>query len=320
MTATIDNAIRSNGRINNFMRSDRVTQGWYVAARSNTIRRGKTRSLDLLNRRIAIYRDDAGDIHTLDARCAHLGADLGHGCVVGDGLRCAFHGWRWGADGACEDAPGLVQPPARRVRSYPVQERWGLIWLWNGSRPLWELPDVSRSESLRSITLPPQTIRCHPHLVIANGLDAAHFEALHDMHCTAPPALTIDVPHRITLALRGKPRSPWLQRLTGSRNTEIVSRFTTIGGNLAWATIEQPIRFHVLFSGRPSPVGHCDTQTVVFVPRAFGPRLIQAALLLWTLLRDDSRILHDIQFTPGYTELDAPLRAFADGVDALPTG
>jgi len=45
----------------------------------------------------------------------------------GDGLRCAYHGWRFDRAGQCTDMPG--EPPRaaekRRVSitSYPVEER-----------------------------------------------------------------------------------------------------------------------------------------------------------------------------------------------------
>ena len=75
---------RYTGRAN-FNNPAVVVQSWYVAGRSESLPRGKVRSFDLGNRRIAVYRDTAGVLHALDARCPHLGADLGHGRVVGNG-------------------------------------------------------------------------------------------------------------------------------------------------------------------------------------------------------------------------------------------
>src|SRR5689334_23634300 len=38
--------------------------------------------------------------------CPHLGAHLGiGGTVVGDSIKCPFHAWRFGGDGACVDVP-----------------------------------------------------------------------------------------------------------------------------------------------------------------------------------------------------------------------
>jgi hypothetical protein len=39
---------------------------------------------------------------------------------------------------------------------------------------------------------------------------------------------------------------------------------------------------------------------------------------MYALLRDDSRILNTLSFSPGFTEADAGLRAFAEVVNKLP--
>ena len=172
-----------------FNNPDVVARSWYPVARSRQIKRGKVRSFNVLNRRIALYRDASGRIHVLDARCPHLGADLGRGTVEGDSLRCAFHGWGFGPDGHCRHAPGLEDVPKRRMRAYLVEERWGIAWLFNGPEPLFALPQTPKG--LRVARLPSRTIRCHPHLVVANGLDSTHFEALHGMDFSEPPRLTV---------------------------------------------------------------------------------------------------------------------------------
>jgi phenylpropionate dioxygenase-like ring-hydroxylating dioxygenase large terminal subunit len=305
----------NNGRCllqGNFNNPDVLVRSWYPIARSHEVKKGKVRSFDLSNRRIAFYRNGAGAIRALDARCPHLGADLGHGSVVGDGVRCAFHGWQFGPDGGCRHAPNLVTAPLRRTRSYPVEERWGFVWLFNGPRPLFELPGTPRG--LRAVRLPSRTIRCHPHLVLANGLDATHFEVLHGMEFTTPPRLVVDDEFRISLKLHGRPRSALARRLVGG--AKVSARFTTMGASLAWSTVFEPVRFHVLFSARPSPEGFCEPAVVAFLPRR-ADLVLRATALMYALLRDDDKILDGIRFHPGYTENDAALVTFADAVDAM---
>ena len=38
----------------------------------------------------------------------HLGSDLALAHATAQGLRCEFHGWCWGDDGGCVDAPGNI--------------------------------------------------------------------------------------------------------------------------------------------------------------------------------------------------------------------
>lgn len=301
----------------NFANPGVVVRSWYAAARSRDVRRGEVQSFNLLGRRVALYRDAFGRVRALDARCPHLGADLGHGAVAGDGVRCALHHWELGPDGACRRAPGLEPAPPRRTRAYPVVERWNLLWLFNGPRADFDLPGPRAGGRLRVLLLPPRTIRCHPHLVIGNGLDATHFEALHAMALTSPPRFSARPPHGLALELRCRPHSPVLRRLVGG---EVAASFEAVGGSLALTTIHEPVRLRVLFSGRPTADGHCETQTVLFLPRggaAGFARLARAAPALGLMLREDNQILDSISFSPGYTENDAGLREFARVVDAM---
>ncbi|GIK43858.1 MAG: hypothetical protein BroJett011_76910 [Chloroflexota bacterium] len=294
-------------------------QSWYVAARSRAVGVGQAKAFDLLNRRIVLYRDTAGSIHALDGQCSHLGANLGQGRVIGDQLECAFHHWRYGPDGMCCHAPGLDSVPERRLRVYPTQEIWGLIWIFNGPQPLFEMPETPANAGKRYSywRLPPQYISCHPHLVIANGLDMPHLETLHDLIPSAPPRLLIDKPYRVTVELQGKPRSRWLQYLTGSRHHDLVASFTTIGSSLAWVSVTQPFHFYVLFSGRPSDRGGCYTQTIFFWPPGMVLPLLRGAAVMYTLLHHDRRILDELIFTPGFTDKDIGLTAFAALVNAM---
>src|SRR5262249_46609557 len=118
----------------------------------------------------------------------------------------------------------------------------------------------------------------------------------------------------LTLEMRGRPRAGWQQVVTGTGHRDLVASFTTIGGNLAWATVTEPLRFHMLFAGRPAPGGGCDTQTVLFCRRRDLPR---ALALMYVLLYEDHRILNGLQFTPNFTAQDVPLRAFAELVNKL---
>lgn len=294
-----------------------LSQSWYATARSRAIRRGRVRSFELGNRRIAIYRGQDDRVHAMDARCPHLGADLSQGMVEGDAVRCAFHRWCFGPDGVCRNAPGHRRTPIRCARIYPTEERWGFIWIFNGPAPLFDLPRPEQSEGWRAVSLPPQRIGCHPHLVLANGLDVSHYEALHGMAFTAAPRLTVTEPYEVSVTLRGRPRSRFWQFLSGTRRHEIVARFTTIGGGLALSSVFSPIRFHVLFTGRPDRAGRCITRTIFLFRDRIGANWVRALGLMATLLHDDRRVLDTIEFRPQFAETDEPLKAFANVVNAL---
>ena len=56
---------------------------------------------------LAVFRDEHGVAHALDAYCPHMGANLGAGGrVKGNCLECPFHAWRFrGDDGKCTHIP-----------------------------------------------------------------------------------------------------------------------------------------------------------------------------------------------------------------------
>ena len=56
---------------------------------------------------LAVFRDESGQVHAIDAYCPHLGANLAvGGKVTGSCLSCPFHGWRFrGEDGKCVHIP-----------------------------------------------------------------------------------------------------------------------------------------------------------------------------------------------------------------------
>jgi phenylpropionate dioxygenase-like ring-hydroxylating dioxygenase large terminal subunit len=293
-----------------------TSRSWFPAARSARLKRGAIRRFQLGARRIAVYRDANGAAHAIDARCAHLGADLAEGSVAADGIRCAFHGWCFGADGISRDAPGHETPPRRAVRAYPCVERWGAIWIFNGTAPLFELPSTDPATRYWSLTLPAQRIRCHPHIVLANGLDVSHYDALHGMTLAGEPRLEVGE-HTVAIEMRGRPRSRFWQFVSGSRRADIVARFETVGGSVAWTTVSAPVHFHVLFTGTPDADGHCVTHTTFLFPAAVNMTFARGLGMMATLLHDDRRVLDGIDFRPDFHEHDAPLRAFAGVVEAL---
>lgn len=95
------------------------------------------KAVRVLGQDLVLFRDAAGGWGLLDRGCPHRGADLSFGRLEADGLRCAFHGWKFAADGTCLDTPG--EPAGSRMcervrqRSYPVVERAGVVFAWLGA-------------------------------------------------------------------------------------------------------------------------------------------------------------------------------------------
>jgi phenylpropionate dioxygenase-like ring-hydroxylating dioxygenase large terminal subunit len=308
-------------------------QSWYVAARSEEVRRGRALSRELLGRRVALYRGEDGGVRALDARCAHLGADLGDGTVVGNRLRCAFHHWTYGEDGRCRVIPYMSDvPETARTFAYPAREKHGCIWIFAGTSPSFEIPSFERyaDDVLVATRLRPRILGCHPHLAIMNGLDIQHFRTVHGFDfIDEPSVVTLDA-HRVQAHLKVRLRADTIV----ARGVRLVAgdtftaSFTTWGGNMA--TIEGSagsVPVLVFFTHRPLPDGRSASQTFLFAPRARGLRrllgaetalLAVARVVMGFILSRDRDVLDGVLFRPNLVPADAPLATFIRQVNAMP--
>ncbi|MEM9418749.1 MAG: Rieske 2Fe-2S domain-containing protein [Planctomycetota bacterium] len=317
---SVDLSVQGTATSRVFANPDMLVRSWYVVAKSKPLRIDHPLSVEAIGRRLVLWRKTDGSVTALDARCPHLGADLGQGQIIDGALRCPFHHWRFDSAGRCVDTPDEDPLPDRCAKTYPAVDAHGLIWVYNGQDPAFELPVSPNSGErceFRRWLPPSQSIGCHPHLVVGNGLDARHFGALHGMEVAATPRFEALDDHRLRLHLCGRPSSRWLRRFIGSHRQDITATFTTNGSNLAWAEVTQPLPLHVLFTGRPEPGNRCVTQTVFYLPKGYGLREIRAVVLMMSLLHSDRQILERLDFHRGFTDADEPFQRFVERVDAM---
>jgi len=86
----------------------------------------------LLDQPLVLFRTAEGVSACRDL-CIHRGTPLSLGWVEDSCLVCAYHGWRYAADGRCVHIPSLGEgkpiPAKARVPAYRAEERYGLIWV-----------------------------------------------------------------------------------------------------------------------------------------------------------------------------------------------
>lgn len=110
-----------------------IKNAWYVAGWSEDF------GEDLLARRILnepvlFYRASSGEpVAVLDV-CPHKLAPMRLGQRVGDDLECGYHGLKFNKHGQCVHNPqgNCIIPPNAKLKSYPVVERYGAVWIWMG--------------------------------------------------------------------------------------------------------------------------------------------------------------------------------------------
>jgi phenylpropionate dioxygenase-like ring-hydroxylating dioxygenase large terminal subunit len=298
---------------NIFCNPDVHSQSWYVACRSLEVK-AKPVSIEFCGKRLCLFRDKSCQINALRDQCAHLGAKLSQGDIVSDKIRCPFHHWEFCGSGQCTRAPGQDSISSRKVESYPVTEKWGFIWIWNGPRALFKLPTIG--ERVRLLRMPSQTIRCHPHVMIVNGLDTGHLSSLHNIELEKTAIYQVNE-FSVCASWTGQFRSKLTRLLVDPSNKGIQARFTTIGGNLALAEIRSPIKFSMLFAGKGNPKGFCETQTIVFMPTRLFTYALRVVFFMYYLLHQDREILDDIEFKPDFTKTDIGYKLFANSVNQM---
>ena len=116
---------------------------WYCAAESKELG-SEPLGRVFLNEPVALYRKADGAPVAFEDRCCHRRAPLSKGKVEGDALRCGYHGFLYDATGACIWTPGQTNvPPNASVRTYPLCERHGYIWIWMGAPARADVPPAA---------------------------------------------------------------------------------------------------------------------------------------------------------------------------------
>lgn len=297
-----------------FARPGVVRQGWYLLGSSRRLRQGRVTGVEVGHRRLVLYRDFQGHAHAVNDRCPHLGSDLALARVTPGGLRCQFHGWCWGPDGSCLEAPGNAVLPRRRLKPYAVTERWGFVWAWLGGQPSFELPQVPAHLG-RRVVLAPQRVNAHPDVIFSNGFDLAHFGPSHDIE--AWTEALVAGPWSIDHHIAGRLSRRASLSLVGLGGRELDFSFAQFGGGIVHVHVRKPLEFLIFFTLRPDASLRSRTRTILFLRHRRD--LPRALAVLWSTALDDLETMERIQWTGAFAPSDAVLERYAAFVEALPS-
>jgi 3-ketosteroid 9alpha-monooxygenase subunit A len=257
---------------------------WYQIAWSAEIPAGEAVPMRYFEQDLAAYRGLDGVVHVSDAFCPHLGAHLGFGGVVEEGgIRCPFHGWKWGPDGKNVDIP--YSPPYQmklRLRQWEVRELNGVIFMWygaNGEQPDWEPepliwptgPDVEYWDIYPDTTHAWPGVRFNPQVVTENSCDAAHFRYVH--HAADVPDLNVfeaagPVFHsNFEMEFGGGKQSTW-----ATPEGPVKGRIRNRAFGLGYVSTEFQSfdRVYTLTATTPIDREHSDHRATVWVPKVRG--------------------------------------------------
>ncbi len=162
-----------------------IRNTWYIAAHSASVTQ-QPLARRILGEAIVLFRTAAGNAVALDDCCPHRLLPLSRGVVDAEAIVCGYHGSAYNASGACIRVPGQeVIPSTARVKSYPVADRYGVVWIWMGDPAS---ADEDSIPQMFQILDDPEyqftdgeilAFKAHYQLLTDNLMDASHAEFVH---------------------------------------------------------------------------------------------------------------------------------------------
>lgn len=142
----------------------------------------------ILGEDLVAFRDGSGEVGVLHRHCLHRGASLEFGIIQEHGIRCAYHGAQFAADGTLLDLPcerdrGTRLKQRLAQGAYPAFERDGLVFAYMGppedQPPFMEYDAFAKQDGLKllpfSNVFPANWLQ-----TIDNIADQMHTSVLHN--------------------------------------------------------------------------------------------------------------------------------------------
>jgi phthalate 4,5-dioxygenase oxygenase subunit len=227
---------------------------------------GRVKRVRLLGEDLVSFRSRDGRVGLLGEFCSHRGASLYFGRNEADGLRCVYHGWRYGIDGQCLEMPN--EPPESAFPekvchpTYPCAERGGVIWAYLGSaNPRPALPDLEWAlvpDEQRFVSKFYQ--ECNYLQGLEGGVDPSHISFLHGVVDAGDDALRGELDKAAAgFALASQlERAPHLDVVDTEYGVLIAAGRDAGKGMSYWRITQFHMPFHTLppTDPKPDPVMH----------------------------------------------------------------
>lgn len=251
-----------------------LKNAWYAAAWETEIGRELLQRW-IIGQPVVLFRTEAGEAVAMEDRCPHRRFALSEGKLIGDQIECGYHGLVFDCAGKCQRIPGQENiPPRMKVRTYPLVERWKLVWIWMGD------PDKADPSLIPEFIWNSDPENWHPvcgtinmdadyRLLVDNLLDLTHETFVHQNTignfsvAETPMTFKVEPPNvHIERVMRDVPAPPLFERVRGFKenidrwqiirfdppsNIVIDARAVRTGTN----DIDQGLRWHVINSITP---------------------------------------------------------------------
>lgn len=194
---------------------------WWLVAASRELHQ-KPMPVQVLGKRIVLFRDNTGVAHALEDKCPHRHVSLSLGSVNNGHIQCAYHGWRFNGQGDCVHIPTQLNDPPYRghAKSFAVHEAHESLWLWTGKPgnlpacPGWHF----QGKEQHAVTEFRTHVHCGLLQTLNNFVDCAHTGFVHaGVFRTAPSRV-------ITATVRETPTGVIIETVGESDQQSLLGR------------------------------------------------------------------------------------------------
>lgn len=159
-----------------------LKNGWYCAGWSGELSAAPI-GRRMLGEPVMVFRSESGEPVALEGRCPHRFAPLHLGTIENDRVECPYHGLVFDRGGACVHNPHGDIPKEANLKTYPVAERDGVVWVWMGDPAKADTDLIIDSSFVvdpgYATVLGYLNVSAHYQLVIDNLMDLTHPAILH---------------------------------------------------------------------------------------------------------------------------------------------
>jgi phenylpropionate dioxygenase-like ring-hydroxylating dioxygenase large terminal subunit len=157
---------------------------WHPVAAPEQFDEKPILAVRLLGEDLVVWKS-GGVYYAWQDLCIHRGSKLSLGKVAGENLQCPYHGWTYNTEGRCVHIPAHPnqEPPTKaKVKTYPLREKYGLLWVCLGepANDIPPFPEWDAGTYAKAVCGPFPHIRANGPRLIENFLDAAHFPFVHE--------------------------------------------------------------------------------------------------------------------------------------------
>jgi phenylpropionate dioxygenase-like ring-hydroxylating dioxygenase large terminal subunit len=297
-----------------FNNKDVLLSGWYWLLPAKHLKKGKIKPVRFYGKEMVVFRGKDGQVKAMDAYCPHMGAHLAEGNVVGNEIRCMFHGWEFNRDGECTKIPCLDEPiQVKPIKTYTTCERYDLIWIWTGDEapaPFPEVPDLA-GQDVDVMAGRPFVKNCHPNVMMINAIDAQHFNTVHPMVKKLAGGARLEAETKSAHQIEFKNTNPIQdngllnQLLKPFYKGPLTYWLSYWFGTIGTVTIGPDFfHFHIMFALRPTLDGKAEGRTILITKKRqsiFGKAFNKVILLATKVVGDyfargDTQIFRTIKF------------------------